>query len=169
MALGNNIILNCEIDGVPQTPARVECPWTTIHTKPETQDADPIVNPTTECIAADAHIFVPNVDAGQLFAVRLGYDDSLTGITDCVINTFGRQDSDDIWQRLETLGGLVNITLTTDTTNDVTDGTLKYTAVDQVDNVWHTQGCREFLVGVKTALAGTGTVTNSIVQVRFID
>ena len=169
MVLGNPISFDCQIDGDPQTPARVECPWTTVCTAPDNQDADPIVNPTTEIVNATTSIFMPNVDAGTLIAMRLGYDDGMSSITNPTVNLFGRTGTAGLWQRLESIGGIEVCTLTTDATNDVSDGTLQYTAVDSVDNIWHVQGCNQFLVGIKTALAGTGTKTNSIIQVRFID
>jgi len=171
MALGNNVILDVTIDGNPTTPARVECPWTDVVTAPETADngGSAITDPTAEITNATSFIFTPNIDAGSLFAVRLKYDDGLSSITDAVINVFGRFDSDDDWQRLESLAGIENCTLTTDLTNDVSDGTFNFTSVDQTDNVFHTQGCREFLIGIKTAFDGTGTKNTSTIQVRFID
>lgn len=54
------------------------------------------------------------------------------------------------------------LTLTVDTTNDAHDGTYQYTQPVAVDMA----GCRKFLVAVKTAFAATGTVNDSVIQVR---
>jgi len=128
---------------------------------PAVQDAVSITNPTTQIIGATTHII--SMDNGATFiALRLGYDDGLTGITDPVVKVFGRTKTD-AWQVLKTRAGTLTATLTTAAT-DAADGTLFYTTPDIESHVWDCFGCEELIVGIETALAGVGTVANSIIQ-----
>lgn len=125
-----------------------------------------ITAPTTQGSNTNDHT-VRLLGRGTLVAFRLGYDDALSSITNPVIQVFGRTGSD-VWMRLYNMADTPahDITLTTDATNDVTDGTLKYTDADRKTHVVDAMGCDEIIVKVKTALAGTGTVTNSIIQAK---
>ncbi|WP_196300883.1 hypothetical protein, partial [Streptococcus pneumoniae] len=79
-----------------------------------------------------------------------------------IIKLFGRTDGQ-AWQPLYTLSGNLTATLTPAAT-DVTDGTYKYTTPHATDHAWDCDGCDDVLVAIETALAGTGTVTNSKIQ-----
>lgn len=131
---------------------------------PAVQDNASITNPTTQIIAETRHIFVLD-NAGSFVCLRLAYDDGLTSITNPIVKVFGRTGAD-VWQILKTRAGSITGTLTTAAT-DVTDGTLCYTTPDSQSTTWDCLGCEEILVGVETALAGTGTTSNSIIQARI--
>lgn len=135
---------------------------------PESADAATITNPTTQITKATRRIYLRQGKAGMFLVLRLGYDDALTVTVDPVVAVFGRKNSSGKWERLRNRAGALTGTLATDITNDVTDGTLKYTTVHHDNNMWDVLGCNEILVGVQTALAGTGTTTNSIVEGKVI-
>lgn len=144
-----------------------------------TQDnSGTITNPTTHCTAATSHIFRRLDNGPATLMARLGYDDGLTGITSPVIVMCGRyrtkaqQDAgtDVPWQRLynKDPSPITEVTLTTASTTDIEDGTLKYTECDPRTHAWDVAGCNEFLPAKKTALAGTGSTSNAIVQCRLV-
>lgn len=129
------------------------------------QDAATITNPSTE-IASTATI-LKRGGKGTLLVVRLQYDDGLTSITDPVIKVFGRTGSD-MWEVLKTRASTPAITFTVTTgANDTTDGTYLYTLPSYVD-AFDCLGCEEIVIGVQTALAGTGTTNTAVLQVKFI-
>ncbi len=126
-----------------------------------------ITNPTSQIDGLTKHILKIN-KRGTFLQVRLVYDDGLTSITDPVIQIFGRYDSTNQWQRLRNLSDLVDVTLTTSTSLDVSDGTLLYT--DPRFNL-HTidlNATDEILIGVKTNLSGTGVTNTAILQAKLI-
>lgn len=131
---------------------------------PATQDAARVTNPTTQ-ITGGYILDLHNV-AGEYVAVRLKYDRGLTGITNPKGGVFGRAGAAGGWMRLNSLGGSDGVTLTTDTTNDIDDGTFKYTGVINATCVYDRMGCDQFAWGTETALNGTGTKTNAVVQLK---
>lgn len=143
-----------------------------------TQDGSSGVVTDPDSLSKTTHIRLSRENQlGSVILARLGYDDGLTGITDPVLVCFGRTGiraadgsvTYDEWQLLPTMEDTpaFESTLTTDAT-DVTDGTLLYTTPDRKANAWDCMGCNEFVFAVKTALSGTGTVTNAIVQAKII-
>lgn len=169
MALGDTIQTNVSPEGTCEAvaPVSVTNVWQTIIDAggPAVQDAATITNPTTEITETTTHIFQRKAK-GTNMLLRLGYDDALTTITNPVVKVFGRTGND-VWQLLKTRGGALTGTLTTAAT-DVTDGTLLYTTPDWDDTTWDCLGCDEILVGVETALAGTGSTANAIIQAKFV-
>jgi hypothetical protein len=128
-----------------------------------TIDAATVTNPTSQVVRAGTNIM--RADGGGTFlVVRLAYDDGLTAITAPAVKVFGRANLGEPWRLLRTRGGAVQSTLLTAAT-DAEDGTLKYTTPDLTTSVWDVQGCDQFIVAVETALAGTGTTSNAVVQV----
>lgn len=126
-----------------------------------------ITNPDDQIDGLTKHIAKIN-KRGTFLQVRLKYDDGLTGITNPVIQIFGRYNSDDQWQRLRNLSDSIDITLTTNLTVDVTDGTFLYT-----DPLFNAQtvdlnATDEFLVGVKTNLIAGGDASTAILQAKLI-
>ena len=122
-------------------------------------------NPTTHILG--------KTDTGTVILLRLGYDDGLSGITDMVVQVFGRTidtsgDSQE-WQLLKNNNSVEEVTIKTEEADDITDGILKYTTPDLINNTWDTLGCNDILVAVKTALAGAGDLTNSILQAKLIN
>lgn len=128
-----------------------------------TQDAASITNPDSEITAVTRHTLSRQNSAGTLLRLRLGY--SGTPSADPVLAVFGRSGTD-AWERLVNKSGGSSATLTTAASTDVTDGTLKYTAVGD-GQTFDCQGCDELLVGVQTAFAGSATA-DAIVQAKII-
>ena len=124
-----------------------------------TQDAARVTNPTTQTTASNV-INVHEVN-GEYVMLVLRYDAGLTGITNPAGALFGRVSPSGTWIRLRTLGGADQITFTCDSTNDVTDGTYKYTSFSTSINIFDRMGCDEFTWGTETALNGTGTKSNA--------
>jgi len=78
--------------------------------------------------------------------------------TDPVVHLVGRFDSSEPWTAIVNKSGTLDVTLTTDATNDIDDGTLTHTLV--TDNTsWDTHGFNEFAFVVKTAAVGAGAST----------
>jgi hypothetical protein len=126
-----------------------------------------ITNPDTEITATTTHV-LKVAKRGTFLQVRLAYDDGLSNITDPVIQIFGRYDSNDQWQRLKNLSDSVDITLVTNTSLDVTDGTLKYTDPDSAAQTIDLSATDELLIGIKTNLQATGVKTSAVVQAKLI-
>jgi hypothetical protein len=164
MALGANVALEAYTRGQSAINA-YRGKWTTIISAggPAVQDNAAIVNPATQIVAATRHLAL--VWMGTIIELALGYDDELASITDPVVKLFGRRDSGDRWSLIRNLNGDLSATLATDA-SDVTDGTLKYTTPDPDVARFNIGTYGEVLVGVETALAGTGVVNNSIIQAR---
>lgn len=142
--------------------------WVTVISAggPATQDAATITNPDTQITTSTRSIFRRR-GAGTILLLRLGYDDGLTSITNPIVKVFGRTDLN-TWMVLKDVAGNLTVTLTTAASTDVADGTLLYTAADVASTSIDCLGCEEILIGVQTALAGTGTVSNSIIQVKVL-
>ena len=170
MALGSDI--NAQFEGsTPVTPVSAAGPWHTVIDAGGMDDTDGGGNPTnpeTQIDGTDHHdLRRDRKNQGTTVLFSVGYDDGLTGVTSPVIRIFGKFDKDDAnerWTMLPDANGSTDITVTADETNDVTDGTLKYTKPISVDGL----GFNDFRFGVKTAIAGTGTVTNAIGQAKLI-
>lgn len=170
MALAETIDLKTDHDGQATYPGSMSAAWRTVADsgQPASQDGSGTINnPDTAITGANNRIFRRQRERGTILRIRAGYDDGLTGITDPVINVFGRKDENDSWQRLPNLDGDTDVTLET-ATDDVEDGTLKYTTAKRTTHSFDTDGCNEFLIGTKTALAGTGTTSNSVYQVKIV-
>lgn len=132
-----------------------------------TQDAATITNPDSQIDNDTTHPFETD-GIGTYLLLRLGYDDALTSITNPVLRVFGRSSSSDIWMPLPLRDNSgLNVTLTTGA-DDTTDGTLKYTTPNFDSRCVDLLGCSQVLVGVQTALAGTGSTANAIVQIKII-
>lgn len=145
--------------------ASIRSAWVTVLDAGTVTSADnaTITAPTTQVTRAGTHPIYLGTGAGQYVLVRLGYDASLSVTTNPVVKVFGRR-SGGAWELLPTRGGALSITLSAAST-DISDGTLKYTTPAASSTI-DTLGCDEILVGVETALAGTGTTSTAIVQVR---
>jgi hypothetical protein len=130
-----------------------------------TQDAATITNPSTQ-IGATAQI-LRRGGKGTLLVVRLQYDDGLSSITDPVIKVFGRTGTD-AWEVLKTIASTPALTYTVATNaSDTTDGTDKF-SIPSYANAFDCLGCEEIVIGVETALAGTGTTSTAVLQAKFI-
>lgn len=171
MALGSDIKANFDGDGQKMIPISARSAWQTVIDAGGMDDTDGSGNPTnpeTQIDGTDHHDLLSAAKKeGTTVLFRVGYDDALSGVTSPVVRVFGKFDKDDtneIWTMLPDANGSTDLTCTVDTTNDVADGTLKYTKPVSVDGL----GFNDFRFGVKTAIAGTGTVTNAIGQAKLI-
>lgn len=134
----------------------------------EGQDAATIVNPEVSITLNTRRIMKRLGQAGSRLQLRLKYNRAISGsITSPVVCIFGRTGKD-AWQKLLTLAGANTCTLTIATGTDDDDGTFKYTSVDPLNEVFDTMGCEEFVVGVLTAFNATGTLTDSVLQAKFV-
>ncbi len=151
--------------------ASINCRWAqpVLSGGPGLLDAAIITNPVTEITKATTVPFGKS-DAGTIVRVRMGYDDGVGGtIVNPTINVFGRTNAD-AFERLMNQDKNTAITLTVDPTNDVTDGTFKYTLADILLHSLDMVGCDEILIGVTTAFTATvGIVTNSFFQVKLVN
>lgn len=146
--------------------------WVDVCTAPEATDnaTNVVINPGA-ITRADQTVLAVKGKATKM-RIRLKYDDGLSGITDPVVQPFGFDKivpagagvgELGLPERLADADGDHEQTLATAVT-DCTDGTYKYT-----DSVEVLLGGNEgVMVAIKTALAGTGTVDNSAIQVRFL-
>ena len=172
MALGANVVSGQYRNYAGcVAPVSITAPWQTIIAAggPALLDNANITNPTTQIVRPTTSLFILGTQATNLL-LRLAYADALSSITSPVVKVFGRLDSNNAWQLLKAKASVgsttLTATLTADATNDVTDGTYKYTTPDFQNTCWDCLGCTEILVGIQTVLAGTGTVNTSFIQAK---
>lgn len=174
MALGT-IITNvdglypkCQFASAPQ----LSTPWTTVIDAggmDETDNATArILNPITSIVGSNRHKISLPPWARYLFA-RLAYTG--TPSADPVIQIFGfdGQGDTDKFVQLQNMAGTPaeEVTLTTATASDITDGTDKFTEVLQTTHKFDLLGSRVILVGVKTAYAvSAGSAATAYLQIR---
>lgn len=158
MALGTavNAAENCRPSNTNEltTPVSVSSDWMTVvdATGADGADAATITDPVAEITNPTSHKVIVN-RRGTTFLCRGKYDDGDSAPTENVVQIFGK-DSSGLWMKLNDAAGNHKLTLTVDTTNDVSDGTHNWTEPVEVDM----QGCTEILVGISIAYAdGDGT------------
>lgn len=130
------------------------------------QDAPTITNPESQ-ITSSTRIKLNKGSRGALLLLSMGYSSGLSGITSPVVKVFGRT-AGDRWQTLKSRGGNLVETLTATAATDDTDGTLSYTIPDFAVTAWDCLGCDQLIVGIQTALAGTGTTSTAFLQAKVI-
>lgn len=147
----------------------IQTEWVALTVSPETAD-----NGGSTVVDPNAIDRWQTVLGGTSFVFMLKYDDGLTGITNPVVQCFGRAHAptssasasdaggDPVAHKLFDQNGTHEIEIATDTTNDIDDGTFKYSDPFEVDM----DAAGEVLLSIKTALAGTGTVNNSEILVK---
>jgi len=128
------------------------------------QDASTITDPDAEITGATNKTFFSIV--GTLLRVRVMYDDGVSSITNPIIKLFGRLNDGDKWQIMQNMDEQIRTTITLDTTNDISNGTVNWTLADLNAHTFDKDGCEEFLLGVEVALAATGTVTTATVEFK---
>lgn len=136
-----------------------------------TQDAATVVNP--ESSLTTTYHKVVNFGHDNDFthvSLQFGYDPSLTGITNMTGALFGRHravdGSVDNWRVLRNRGGNRSCTFACVAATDTQDGSLCRTEVDESEHVFFRDGCNEFVWGVETAFAGTGTTTTAVLNIK---
>ncbi len=181
MVLGADINLNAATDSLHLSqstkPSSINARWRDKDGNPVIGAGGPatddnsgsrITNPTAQVTNITTRT-LKGTGSGTLLMLKLGYDDALGAITDVVVQVFGRTDPDVEWQPLENGLGNHEVTLTTAAATDVTDGTLKYTQVKLNTTTWDMLGCKDILVAIKTALAGTGVTSNSVILAKIVN
>lgn len=116
-------------------------------------DAATITNPTTQITAARSRI-IKSV-GGTNIAVRLSIPSAATLSTSCSIAVFGRCGDSGKWQRLKNRNNASSATFAIGS-NAVVNGTLKSSEVDNLNHIFDTQGCDQFLFGNEVALVLSG-------------
>lgn len=165
--IGTSLRLSPEYTGTIVTEGQVIHEWQNLVDAGgvATQDAASVANPTTQVTNSTSKVVTLERPVGHFVSVSLGYDDGLTAITNPAGRLFGRKGSTGRWTLLPNRAGGTDVTITTATT-DVTDGTLLYTTPDPDEHVWERCGCDQFIWGTQTALAGTGTTSNAVLQIK---
>lgn len=113
-------------------------------------------------------VFAIEGGATQLL-VRCKYNSGISVVSASpTIKIFGRTGSDE-WDVLHNAAGSKSVPLTLDLTNDSNDGDgFKCTFVNKALHLFDLKGCNEAIVLVEIALAGTGTVSDAIIQIKPI-
>lgn len=147
------------------TPVSGSCAWLTVMSSGlDAADSSAATAAFTHGATVEAsstrHIFKRDYKAGTRIWARVKYAGTIT--TDPVLVLFGRMTGYTEWQRLTNLAGAYEVTISEDSTNDITDGTSKWTSPDTTNHVWDTAGCDEFFFAVKTAAVGTAAAAASL-------
>lgn len=132
---------------------------------PASLDSATITNPDTQIVNTTTIVLDRSGWIGNAGEFRIGYTGTPTA--DCVIEWYGKTGTGD-WQRLVNVNGDTAATLTTSSTTDTTNGTMKFSHVDPVLHKVPFRGCDKIMVGIKTAFAGSVTNT-AIIQVRPVE
>lgn len=151
-------------------PVSVQSDWQTVIDAGgvDGADATPITNPAAEMAATDHHALLTEV-RGTTVLLRVKYDDGISAVTPAVIQVFGGSGTvtnlgvADIYEPLFDAAGNHQITMTVDTTNDVSDGTFNWTDPVELDF----NGCAVVIVGIHTAFSGTGTYTTATLEAKI--
>lgn len=151
----------------PPIDAVVSCgvvtDWIDVCTAPEAADNSGSTVTSPGSISRTDQRWMAVCALGTQLLVRLKYDAAVTSPTSPAVQLFGKDSQGSILPLVDGSGTHAQ-TLTIDLTNDVTDGTYKYTTAKTLNIA----GCKDVLAAIKTAFAGTGTVNNSAIQVRVI-
>lgn len=151
----------------PPIDAVVSCgvvtDWIDVCTAPEAADNSGSTVTSPGSISRTDQRWMAVCALGTQLLVRLKYDAAVTSPTSPAVQLFGKDSQGSILPLVDGSGTHAQA-LTIDLTNDVTDGTYKYTTAKTLNIA----GCKDVLAAIKTAFAGTGTVNNSAIQVRVI-
>lgn len=164
-AIGTNVVARILAGGLVTNPVSLQTGWTTVRDAGgvDAADASPLINPDSSITASTAHVWDLGKIGGTGFVLRFAYRSTVS--TSPVVRVFGRFDASDDWMVLPNRSGDDTIELTVDTTNDMTDGTDKFTTVVLDDHYVDAMGCKYILVGVSTAQSG-GTASVSYIQAK---
>jgi hypothetical protein len=102
--------------------------------------------------------------AGGTFRVFGRYNPNIL-----IAGVFATTTTPEAWSSLRNKAGNITRTPPYDVTNDASDGTLKYTTVDILEDVWDAQGCNEFRFGTTAAhTCTTGSAALAGLQMKGI-
>lgn len=126
-------------------------------------------NPAVDIVDENHYILERDQLQGQYILLCLQSDDGITTVTDeCIVELWGRTwnpatNDWDRWQLLRNRNAGTTATLAIDVTDDAKDGTYRYTTPNYSTAVFDMAGCRQFIVGIRQALATDGVETNAAV------
>lgn len=177
MAPTSTIDPTSRFPGTPLIPVSVESNWTTVVSAGlGTADAATITNPETQINRDTSKIFY-RAGKGTTLRVRVAYDAALTVTTPLKYKVFGRARITtpagitvlDPWQVLASGASAISRTAAFSATTDATDGTMKYTLSDIFLDSFDSDGCTEFVIGIETALGGSGgVVTTARIEAKWL-
>lgn len=135
-----------------------------------TQDASGIItNPNTQLVTAASKVILRRANqAGFRLQLRFAYTTAATGVTAPTVELFARNGPSGLWERRRNVNGDDRVSLAIDTTYDVRDGTLSYTTVNELTQMWRLNSNDDFIVGIAVAAAGTG-LTVAKIQAKVVD
>jgi len=111
-------------------------------------DAAALVNPTTQITNDTRQIVVYDAQQCQRIAVVARYAAAATTASGVSYRVFGRHNSTDPWIALPNLAGATTGAVTFSVATDASDGTLRVTTPDIVNDVWDRLGRSEILIGL---------------------
>lgn len=166
-------------DGHQVVPVSGTSPWVTVigaGGPASTDNGGTITNPETHIDGETRYAFRRERGQGTTLRLRLGRNQDLTVATAPEVKVFGRcvvadqqgaVEALDDWMLLRNKAGSVSATLDTDA-EDAEGDSLKFTSPHLTNNAWDCEGCNDFRVGLPTALTGDGTLSDSIIQAKFL-
>lgn len=178
MAIGNDKTLNGSYDrGQPSFPASFKGPWQTAIDAGGLDDAADLSTPfvpITQIATTSRHKIAFGDSLFTSLVTSAFYDAAATTPAGGTFRIFGRFNdrsggTQEAYRALKNRAGNLTRTPPYDATNDASDGTLKYTTVDQNEDVWDTLGCNEFLFGTTAAhTVATGSAAVAGLSVKGI-
>ncbi len=178
MAIGDDKALKGSYDlGQPSFPASFKGPWQTAIDAgglDDTADLSTPFNPTTQIATTSRHKITIGDSMFTSLVTSAFYDAAATVPGGGTFRVFGRFNdrsggTQEAYRALKNRAGNLTRTPPFDATNDASDGTLKYTTPDALEDVWDTMGCNEFLFGTTAAhTVSTGSAALAGLNVKGI-
>lgn len=178
MAIGTDKTLTTNYDrGSPSFPASFKGPWATAIDAgglDDTADLSTPFVPVTQIATTSRHKITLADYAFTSLVTSAFYDAAATTPAGGTFRIFGRFNdgstaTQEAYRALKNKAGNLTRTPPFDVTNDSSNGTLKYTTVDQNEDVWDTLGCNEFLIGTTAAhTVATGSAALAGLNVKGI-
>lgn len=130
-------------------------------------DSATLTRPTTQC-GTDKYARRREANRGTLMVIQAVYDASASGtLTSGVFEVWGRYSGSDEagFIRLQNKAGKPSATMSLSLSGDATDGTYRYSQIDNDDHIFDGLGCDEFVVGCTTR-PSAGTVQFATYSIR---
>jgi hypothetical protein len=160
MPIGSDRSLTCSYDrGQPTFPTSFKGPWQTVIDAGGLDDAADLstpFNPVAQIVSSSRHEIIIADSMFTSLVTSAFYDAAATTPAGGTFRVFGRFNdrsggTQEAFRALKNRAGNLTRTPPFDATNDASDGTLKYTTPDALEDVWDTMGCNEFLFGTTAA------------------
>jgi hypothetical protein len=178
MPIGSDRTLLSNYDrGNPSFPASFKAPWAIAIDAgglDDTADLSTPFVPVTQIATTSRHKVRIDDYEFTLLVTSAFYDAAATTPAGGTFRVFGRFNdgstaTQEAYRALKNRAGNLTRTPPFDATNDSSDGTLKYTTVDLLEDVWDTLGCNEFLIGTTAAhTVATGSAALAGLSVKGI-